>query len=369
MSDRDRLHMSHALRLARRARGRTSPNPLVGAVLVKGKTVVGEGYHRKAGEAHAEVVALRQAGVRARGADLFVNLEPCNHLGLTGPCTEAIVDAGVKRVVIGMVDPNPRVNGRGVRALRKKGIEVVTGVMTEACEDLNSAFSQYILNGRPEITLKSAVTLDGRVAGRDGDSRWVTGEKARAYGHRLRNEHDVIMVGVGTVIADDPLLTCRHPKHGRDPWRVVVDSRLRTPPTARVVQAVTGSPSPTLIYTTEKAPKNRIVALRQSGAEVVVVASDGKRVSISALLADLAARGRLSVLLEGGPRLAGSLWQQGVIDRLVTFVAPKMLGDSRALPPVDGGARKMADAMPLERLTIKRLGDDVMIAGRVSGGG
>jgi diaminohydroxyphosphoribosylaminopyrimidine deaminase / 5-amino-6-(5-phosphoribosylamino)uracil reductase len=368
LSDRDQQYMGQALRLARRARGRTSPNPLVGAVLVKGKRVVGEGYHRRAGQPHAEVIALEKAGNRARGAELFVNLEPCNHLGLTGPCSKAIIDAGIKRVVIGMVDPNPRVNGRGVRALKKRGIEVVTGVMGDACEDLNSAFLSYILKGRPEVTFKTAVTLDGRVAGRHGDSRWVTGDKARAYGHRLRHEHDVLMVGVGTVIADDPQLTCRHPKHGLDPWRVVVDSRLRTPPNARVVEAIANSPSPTLFYTTDKAAKSRIKKLRGLGAEVVVVPAEGKAVSVAAMLADLAGRGRLSVLLEGGPRLTGSFWEHGLIDRVVTFIAPKLIGDPRALPPVNGGARKMAEAMALEDLVIKRLGDDVMIAGRVAGG-
>jgi diaminohydroxyphosphoribosylaminopyrimidine deaminase/5-amino-6-(5-phosphoribosylamino)uracil reductase len=228
--------MRLAIRLARRGLGRTSPNPMVGAVLTRGEEVVGQGYHPRLGKEHAEIRAIRDAGDDVRGATLYVNLEPCNHHGRTGPCARAIVEAGIRRVVIGMKDPNPLVNGKGIAALRRRGVEVTTGVLEQECRRLNEAFVCYITEGRPFVTFKSAITLDGRVAARTGDSRWVTGEEARREGHRLRAAHDAIMVGVGTVLIDNPTLTCRGVR-GRDPVRVVVDSRLRTPPDAAVVTA------------------------------------------------------------------------------------------------------------------------------------
>ncbi len=372
---RDERYMAMALRLARRAVGRTSPNPMVGAVIVRGEEVVGRGYHRRAGTAHAEVVALGQAGEAARGAELYVNLEPCNHRGRTGPCTRAIIEAGVRRVVVGMLDPNPLVNGKGVRALRRKKVSVTTGVLDAECRDLNAGFICFMGQGRPLVTLKAAITLDGRVAARTGDARWVTGPEARKQGHRMRDRSDVIMVGVGTVLADDPTLTCRDIRGGQDPVRVIVDSKLRTPPGSRVVLAAADSTAPTIIITTDAAPKNREKALVAAGAEVIRLPArraPGRKqeVPLATMLQELGLREYLTVLLEGGPRLAGALWRQGLVDRLTAFVAPKVIGDARALPMLDAGeVPLMAGATDLERVQVKRVGGDVMISGRVAPGG
>jgi diaminohydroxyphosphoribosylaminopyrimidine deaminase/5-amino-6-(5-phosphoribosylamino)uracil reductase len=272
------------------------------------------------------------------------------------------VEAGIRRVVIGMKDPNPLVNGKGIAALRRRGVEVTTGVLEQECRRLNEAFVCYITEGRPFVTFKSAITLDGRVAARTGDSRWVTGEEARREGHRLRAAHDAIMVGVGTVLIDNPTLTCRGVR-GRDPVRVVVDSRLRTPPDAAVVTAAAESDAPTLIVATERAPRTRERALVDRGAQVVRVSSE-KRVPVSDLLRELRRREVASVLLEGGPTLAGAFWTAGVVDRVVAFVAPKLVADPAALPMVAGGpVEAMAGATGLLEVKVRRLGDDLMIAG------
>jgi diaminohydroxyphosphoribosylaminopyrimidine deaminase/5-amino-6-(5-phosphoribosylamino)uracil reductase len=361
---RDHEHfMGLALRLARKGLGRTSPNPAVGAVVTRGDEVVGRGYHRRAGTRHAEITAIQDAGALARGATLYVNLEPCNHHGRTGPCAHAIVEARIRRVVIGMRDPNPLVNGRGIAALRRRGIEVVTGVLEQECRRLNEAFVCYITRGRPFVTFKAAVTLDGHVAARGGDSRWVTGEAARLEGHRLRNTHDAIVVGVGTVLADDPELTCRGVPGGRDPVRVVVDSRLRTPPTAKVVAAAARSSAPTIIATTASAPERRARQLERAGARVIR-GRRGPHVNVDALLAGLGRLEIASVLLEGGPTLAGAFWRAGLVDRVVAFVAPKVLADPGGLPMVVGEpVRAMAQATALEQIEIRKVGEDVLITG------
>ena len=355
--------MRLALRLARRGLGCTSPNPMVGAVLTRDDEVVGRGYHPRVGEDHAEVRAIRDAGDAARGATLYVNLEPCNHRGRTGPCARAIIEAGIQRVVIGMKDPNPLVNGKGIAALRRQGVEVVTGVLEQECKRLNEAFACYIARGRPFVTFKSAITLDGRVAVSSGDSRWVTGAEARRQGHRLRAIHDVILVGVGTVLLDNPQLTCRDVR-GADPVRVVVDSKLRTPPDAQVVTAARGSTAGTLIVTTERAPRNREQRLVNAGAEVVRVAGN-PRVDVAALLQVLHGREKTSVLLEGGPTLAGGFWTAGLVDRVIAFVAPKVLGDPAALPMVAGTPLEaMAGATSLSGVEVRRVGQDIMISGQ-----
>ena len=366
-------YMRLALRLARRGLGRTSPNPMVGAVVTRKGEVVGRGYHLRAGTEHAEIRAIQDAAGRTRGATLYVNLEPCNHHGRTGPCAQAIIDAGIKRVVIGMKDPNPLVNGKGIDALRRHGVEVVTSVLERQCRQLNEAFVCFITRGRPFVTFKAAITLDGHVAARGGDSRWVTGEAARLQGHRLRGVNDAIMVGVGTVLKDDPALTCRGVPRSRDPVRVVVDSRLRTPPGSRVVQAAATSAAPTLILTTGRAPGARARALERAGATVIRVdlsnAGPARRVDPQRLMQVLVARDISSVLLEGGPTLAGSLWDGGLVDRVVAFVAPKLLGDGAALPMLAGGAvPRMAQAVGLSDLKLRRVGEDIMISGTPSWG-
>jgi len=368
--ERDAGYMRRAVKLAARAQGRTSPNPMVGAVVVRGDEVVGEGYHRRVGTDHGEIVALKAAGKRARGAELFVNLEPCCHQGRTGPCTEALIRAGVKRVVVGMKDPNPLVNGKGIRRLRRKGMEVISGVLEGECRELNAAFICYITNRRPLVTFKSAVTLDGKVATRGGHSRWVTGKEAKVAGHRMRDTLDAIAVGVGTVLGDDPTLTCRDVRGGRDPMRVVVDSKLRTPVTAKVGCAAEGSAAPTLIFTTDKAAKRRERNLTAAGAEVIRVADELGKVDVSAVLEELANRELITLMLEGGPRLAGAFWQNGLVDRVVAFVAPKILGDPRGMSMVAGpGVELMTEATTLEEVKVRRMGQDVMISGKVGRGG
>lgn len=356
--------MRTALRLAARGRGQTSPNPLVGAVVVDGRgSVVGRGYHARAGEAHAEIKALAAAGRRARGATLYVNLEPCSHHGKTGPCARAIIDAGITTVVIGMKDPNPLVNGKGIATLRRAGVRVHTGVLEVESRRLNESFCCYMDRRRPFVLFKSAVTLDGHVAARTGDSRWVTGPEALKEGHKLRHACDAITVGVGTVMIDDPTLTCRGIRGGRDPIRVVVDSQLRTPPTAKVVAAAAGSSAPTWIVTTARAPK-RQAALEAAGARVVRLKSRAKRVPIPALLERLGAEQVTSVLLEGGPTLAGSFWSAGLVDRLVAFIAPKVLGNPAGLPMLAGGAvPAMAAATALDEVSWRRVGDNLMLTG------
>lgn len=365
-TDQDRRFMAEALGLARRGVGRTSPNPMVGAVVVQRGEVVGRGYHRRAGAAHAEVVALSKAGVRAKGAVLYVNLEPCCHHGRTPPCTEAIVASGVRRVVVGMVDPNPLVNGKGVGRLRRAGIEVSTRLMTPESRTLNEGFWLAMKEQRPRVTFKAALTLDGRVATRSGSSRWVSGPESRQLAHRFRSEHDAILVGVGTVLADDPRLTCRGVRGGRDPLRVVVDSRLRTPVRAALVRLTAESSAPTWIFTTRAAPPRRALALQRAGVEVIRVAARRQRVDVKAMLAELARRGVHNLLLEGGPTLAGSLWRAQTIDRVAWFMAPRVLGDPQALPAMWGQpVAKMADARTLGDVSVRRLGQDVLIDGRL----
>lgn len=361
--------MALALRLARRGRRTTNPNPMVGAVVVSGDEIVGRGFHQRAGQPHAELLALQQAGRRARGGELIINLEPCCHQGRTPPCTEAIIAAGIRRAVVGMIDPDPRVNGRGVEALRAAGIEVVVGVRGQQCVALNEAFAHHVTHRRPLVTLKSAITLDGRVATRSGHSRWVTGESARRRGHRLRDRHDAIVVGVGTVLADDPQLTCRGVPGGRDPVRVVVDSRLRTTPDARVVRATAGSEAPTWLITSSGSDPRRVEAMRAAGAEVLEVestADGGDDLDLHAVLRELSRRSILSVLVEGGPRLAGAFWRAQLVDRMVLFIAPKVIGDSQALPMIDGPAVATLDqARDLRDVKVGRAGEDLVVEGRV----
>lgn len=362
LSDDERF-MQIALRLARKGRGKTSPNPMVGAVVVRDGQIVGDGYHRRAGEMHAEPLALRQAGAAAKGATLYVNLEPCCHFGRTPPCSEEIIKAGIRRVVVGMVDPNPVVDGAGIERLKKTGIEVTCGVLKEACEDLNRDFALFVREKRPRITLKSAMTLDGKTATRTGKSRWITGSEARHFAHRLRAQNDAIIVGVGTVLNDDPDLTCRHVR-GRNPTRVVVDSALRTPLTARVVR--TARDTPTWIFTTDRAADNAIARFTDAGVAVKSVTSRNGHVCVDAMLTALAQHGTVSALLEGGATLAGSFWRAHKIDSVVTVFAPKLFGDTDAVGMIAGPpVNTMDQAATLKNTVVRRFGSDVAISGDV----
>ncbi|RIH86139.1 bifunctional diaminohydroxyphosphoribosylaminopyrimidine deaminase/5-amino-6-(5-phosphoribosylamino)uracil reductase RibD [Calidithermus roseus] len=365
--------MRQALDLAARALGRTSPNPPVGCVLVREGQVVGAGFHPRAGEPHAEVMALRQAGEQARGATAYVTLEPCAHHGRTPPCAQALIEAGVARVVVAAVDPNPLVGGRGLEQLAQAGVEVVTGVLREEAERQQEVFRHWITRREPFVVFKSALTLDGKTATSTGDARWVSTEAARKQVHVLRDELDAVVVGVGTVLADDPELTCRLPSPAvpsrtpRDPVKVVFDSMARTPPQARLFcKGPRGEAARVLILTTEQADPRRLELLRRAGAEVVVLEAGPKgRVSLASALELLGARGLTGLLLEGGSRLAGSFFDAGRVRKVVAFVAPKLVGGGGPTPVAGTGVARMADAVRLERVRVERFEEDVLIEGYV----
>jgi len=365
----DERYMRLALNLARKGLGKTSPNPMVGAVVVKGKTIVGRGYHHRAGEPHAEILALRQAGTKTRGGTLYLNLEPCDHFGRTPPCTRAILKAGIARVVAGMNDPNPLVSGRGLRRLRKAGVRVDVGVLEKECQELNSPFCTFITSKRPFVTLKAAASLDGKVATRSGDSRWISSEASRKYVHRLRHAMDGVMVGIGTVLKDNPLLTVRIPgrKNIHQPLRVIVDSRLRIPLNSQLVRAA--GQYPTLVATTPAASLSRRRRLAEANVEIAIIAKDARRhVSLRGLMKELARRGVVSLLLEGGSTLNASALKEGIVDRLLFFLAPKIIGGQRA-PGVFGGdgSLRIKDAEPVKIMKIRRIGPDVMIEAALMG--
>lgn len=350
--------MALALRLGER--GRTSPNPHVGVVIARDGVVIATGYHHRAGDAHAEIDALRKLGGQAQGATLYTTLEPCNHHGRTGPCSEAVIASGVWRVVIGCED---RIEGHGGGAdrLRAAGIEVELGVRRREAEALVADFYKRALAGLPYVTLKAAVTLDGRTATRSGDSRWITGEPARKHAHRMRDRSDAVMVGVGTVIADDPELTVRHIK-GRDPIRVVLDSQLRMPDTARMLTVA--SSAPTWVFHAFDAPAERRDALLRGGAKLHAVACVDGRLDLHEVLRELARRDVTRLLVEGGPTLHGALLDAGLVDRAAVFVAPRLLGDAQALPLSIGRPReRMLEALVLSGVTKRSFGEDLLIEG------
>ncbi len=357
----DADHMRRALALAARGLGRTWPNPPVGAVFVRGGRVVGEGFHTRAGAPHAEIEALRAAGGRVRGAELFVTLEPCAHHGRTPPCADALLGLGLARVVVAVTDPDPRVRGRGIRRLRRGGVRVETGVEARAARELLAGFRSRILRGRPLVTLKLAVTLDGRIAARGGDARWITGPPARRLAHELRNAADAVLVGAGTVRRDDPRLTCRL-RGGHDPLRVVVSGpRLALPRTARVLAP--GGP-PTLVVAPATAAPRRVVALRRAGVEVALVPGTRAHVPFGAVLRVLAGRGITSVLVEGGARVATDALAARLVDRLVVFVAPVLLGGDAVAAVGALGIDRVASAIRLAAPSVRRVGSDVLVEGR-----
>ncbi len=356
----DRRMMDLALRAA--VRGRPSPNPHVGAAVVRDAEVIAIGHHARAGDAHAEIAALRAAGSLARGATLYVTMAPCNHFGRTPPCTDAIIEAGIARVVVGCADPAPHVPGAAEK-LRAAGVEVHVGVHEERATRLIADFAHHITCGRPFVTLKAAVTLDGRLATRTGDSRWITGDRARREAHRLRDRHDAVLVGIGTVAADDPELTVRHVA-GVDPLRVVLDTELRTPPAAR---AVTGRAlRRTLVLHAPDADPSRREPLERAGAELVVVpraASGG--LDLFAVLDAIGNRDVVRLLVEGGSRVHGAMLELGLVDRAAIFVAPVVVGDTGKPLAATAGPERIADAWRLSHVRIRRLGDDVLVTGDV----
>ena len=363
MNNIDPTHMKLALRLAARGAGWVSPNPMVGAVVVKEGRVVGRGYHRRAGAPHAEVEALRSAGEAARGADLYVTLEPCNHQGKTPPCTQAILAAGVRRVIIAARDPNPQVTGGGAEFLASQGVDITMGVLETEARRLNEAWLHYINTGRPWVMAKAACSLDGKIATVGGESQWLTGEAARAVGHRLRHRVDAIVVGVGTVLADDPQLTTRRPRGpGKDPIRVVLDSRLRLPLTSRLLHL--DSAAPTWVATTSQAPPETIRSLEAKGAQVLVLPAEAGRVSLSALLKELGTRQVQSLLVEGGAETLGTFFDQRLVNQFYFFYAPKILGGQQAPGMVGGqGIIHLGQAHIARDLSIRRIGGDLLVSG------
>jgi len=357
-----------ALRLAARGAGQTVPNPMVGAVLVRGGRVVGSGYHTRAGAPHAEAVALAQAGERARGSTLYVNLEPCCHFGRTPPCVDAIIEAGVRRVVASMRDPDPRVRGRGFRALRAAGVAVSVGRLARQAGRLNRVFVRRASSGRPFVTLKAGMSLDGRIATRTGESKWITSRAARAAARRLRLEHDAVLVGVNTVLRDDPRLTAdpsRRTEGGAGaetrPLRVVLDARLRTPPRSRLLS--NGGP-PVVVMTLRGAPRERRRRLEERGALVLESRGRGGRIAVGPALRELARRGVSSVLVEGGSEVLGALLDSRQVDRIVLFVAGRVLGGRSALPVFGGrGAARLGKAALMDDMRVRRVGPDLRIEG------
>ena len=373
---RESQYMRLALRLARRGYGATSPNPMVGAVLVKGDRIIGRGWHHRAGEPHAEIEALRQAqahGHKVKGATLYVTLEPCSTHGRTPPCTEAIRAAGIKRVVAGAIDPNPQHSGRAFGILQRAGIEVVHGVLAEECARLNEAFNHWIVRRTPLVTVKAGMTLDGKIATASGESRWITGEKARAYGMRLRQGSDAILVGINTVLADDPSLTVRSLKskvqspkskvRGHVLCRVVLDSNGRTPPAAKVVSDEFAAL--TTIVVRKQAPKRRVAALAKRVRVLVAPSSEG-RIDLRWLLRKLGSENVTSLLVEGGGEVNASFLLQGLAQRVAFFYAPIILGGRDSRRGVAGqGARTLAESLSLTDLEWRRLGPDWLLSARV----
>jgi diaminohydroxyphosphoribosylaminopyrimidine deaminase/5-amino-6-(5-phosphoribosylamino)uracil reductase len=353
--------MRRALELAREHR--PSPNPQVGAVIAREGQIVGEGGHARAGEPHAETIAIAMAGSQARGAEMYVSLEPCCHQGRTGPCTEAIVEAGLNRVIVGMIDPDPRVRGRGVAKLRDSGLQVEVGLLEDECHRLLEGYAIHRLRGRPLVVLKAAVTLDGALATASGDSKWISSAPSRERSHALRAEADAVAVGVETVIADDPLLTVRHAA-GPNPRRIVLDSRLRTPPGSRLIATADQAPVLLVHAGATTAAVGRL-ADRPGVETLLVSATPEGRIDLTDLLTKLAEQGVMTLLVEGGGRVLGALAEAGLADRFVLFVAPKVVGGGLPWIPVASRAR-IDEALTASALTSELIGDDVLIEGRFS---
>lgn len=361
-------YMEQALSLARLALGEVSPNPAVGAVVVRDDEIVGQGYTQPPGFPHAEVVALGQAGEKARGGVLYVTLEPCCFYGRTPPCTEAIAAAGITEVHLALVDANPLVLGKGINEMEKGGIKVYVGEHGEEAREINEAYTKYITTGMPFVTVKFAASLDGKIATRSGESRWITGEDARKRVHRLRYTADAVMVGVNTVLADDPRLTTRCGGRGgtarKQPLRVIVDGKGRTPIGAQIF----GEPGKTLVVLGRAVTPEERASFAEVGAELLELPAEGEVVDLPGLLKLLGERETTSILVEGGGSLLGSLFDNRLVDKVVAFIAPVIIGGEQATTAVGGvGVDKIADSFRLKRVSVERLGDDVVISGYVEG--
>ncbi|MDD2568815.1 MAG: bifunctional diaminohydroxyphosphoribosylaminopyrimidine deaminase/5-amino-6-(5-phosphoribosylamino)uracil reductase RibD [Clostridia bacterium] len=360
-------YMQRAIKLAEKGAGYTNPNPMVGAVIVKNGQIIGEGRHEIYGGNHAEINAFNSAVENVTGAEMYVTLEPCSHYGKTPPCAEAIVKKGIKKVIVGALDPNPLVAGKGIKILKENGIEVIIGVMEQECCRLNEIFFKYITTHSPFCIMKTAMTLDGKIASFSGDSKWVTGALARKQVHWLRHKVSGIMVGIGTVLYDDPMLTTRlENKKGKDPARIIVDSTAKIPLEAKVLNLE--SEAPTIIATTEKAEKTKIKSLQQKGAQIITTPLLDNGVDLKFLMQALGEQKIDSVLLEGGSTLNYSALNQGIVDKLNVFIAPKIIGGANAKTAVGGhGKELMEEAFQLSELQVYHFGNDILLEGYIRG--
>ena len=357
------IYMRRGLELAKRGWGMTNPNPLVGAVVVKDRKIVGEGYHPYLGGPHAEVVALNEAGERARNAELYVTLEPCCHYGRTPPCVNKIIESGIKKVYVAMEDPNPKVSGKGIEILKNHGINVETGILEKEARKLNEIFIKYITTKLPFVIMKSAMSLDGKIATFLGDSKWITSEEARKLVHELRQRVSAVLVGVNTVIKDNPKLNVRLPdmENVKNPYRIVVDSLLRIPLSSQVIRNADGK---TIIAVTEYADESRIMELEKKGIKVLVTKSENGRVSLKDLMVKLGQMEIDSVLIEGGSEINASAIEENIVDKVVFFIAPKIIGGKTAKSSVGGRGVPFVDmSYHLKEMTVSRIGPDIMIEG------
>jgi diaminohydroxyphosphoribosylaminopyrimidine deaminase/5-amino-6-(5-phosphoribosylamino)uracil reductase len=365
-TERDLKHLYRAIELAAMAQGRTSPNPAVGAVIVKGGKVIGEGYHEAAGEPHAERVALASVSEDPAGATMYVSLEPCAHDGRTPPCTDAIVEAKLARVVVASDDPSDKASGRGLGILRDEGIQVdvADGDVAEAARLLNQPFRKHARTGRPLVLLKYAMTLDGKVATRTGDSKWISNELSRARAHRWRAESDAVAVGIGTAMADDPLLTARIEGVARQPRRVIFDAEARLPLDSQLARSA--AETPVILICSRAASRTHVQALEAAGVEVCTVSGENESARVQAALDELGNKDIQQLLVEGGPHLAGSFLDAGEVDELRVFVAPVIAGGRNAKPAVEGeGVETIADAARALHTTVERIEDDVLVTARL----
>lgn len=362
----DKAYMKIALDLAKKGRGVVNPNPMVGAVIVKDRKIIGKGYHEKCGEAHAEVNAINGATDKVEGATMYVTLEPCSHYGKTPPCVDKIIENKIAKVVIAMLDPNPLVSGSGVKKLKEAKINVVLGVLEEESKRLNEVFIKYITSKKPFVTLKTAMSLDGKIATESGESKWITGKESRKLVHKLRNEVSGIMVGVDTVIKDNPQLTCRL-ENGKNPIRIITDSKLRIPINLKVIEEI--NEVRTIIATTEFADKEKIRNLEKLGVEVLVVKSKKNKVDLQDLMSKLGELKIDSILLEGGATLNFSALNEKIVDKIQVYISPQIIGGETSKTPVGGsGIKLLKDSYKIKNLTSKFVGEDILIEGYITGG-
>ena len=358
--------MKKALALAAKGAGMTSPNPMVGAVIVKGDKIIAAGYHRKAGTPHAEILALKKAGTRARGATLFITLEPCCHTDKrTPPCTKSIINAGIKKAVVAMKDPNPKVNGRGLKELANAGIKTKCGIMGKEAKELNEAFIKFITKKEPFVILKIAESIDGKIATSKGRSKWITGENSRRYVHELRSSVDAVLTGIGTVLKDNPLLTSRI-RGGKNPYRIIVDTNLRIPLNAKVIKHKDHKTIIAAISKSKIQNPKKINKLKNLGVQVLIVKAKNGKVDLKALLKELGKLNIMSLMIEGGSSINASALSDKVVDKVMFFIAPKIIGGADSITSVGGKSPALLkNALRINNLQIKKMGEDLLLEGRL----